>query len=227
MIDGNALEKRSKWLTAVFLLAVLAVSFRTLQFAVFSREKYIRAGEKIALFRGTIPARRGILYDKNRIMLAWNERYFQLYSTLPAGETFQSRHLDRLQEIFPDRLFPADGGGGEPLRYNLNVQEILALEHLIKSGAPLEIRSRTDRIQVSTGNARDALGKVENNLGLDGIEKKYNQALCGKDGAFEVMLDRRRNWIHSSWKLIRAPEHGKNVVLPWSLKEISTGRVKL
>ena len=158
--------------------------------------------------------------------LAWSERHFELWSALPAGEHFLPRQQEKLREIFPDSVFSSVTGSSSVLRLSLTAKEIAALEPLILRGFPVRIRSKTRRLTVNSAEIGKQIGRVRNGVGVSGWEKKYDHLLRGRNGKGQVMLDRRRNWIRSTWKLTASPVHGRNVVVPVTVRQTGKGAGK-
>ena len=200
-----------------FLFSIVAA--RALQTGVISRERFLRAGEKISLKNVTIPAGRGSILDKNNVPLAWSERHFELLSALPAGEHFSSRQQERLREIFPRRVFSTVTGDSSVLCPRLTPREIDALEPLIRRGFPLKIRPRTRRLTVGPAELEKQLGGIKDGVGVSGWEKKYDHLLRGQDGRGRIMLDRRRNWIYSTWQTTVPPVRGRDVIVPVTFRK--------
>lgn len=214
-------------ITGLFFICLLVIMCRALQLAWISRDSFRKKGEKIALRYGKIPARRGELRDKNKLLLAWNERHFELWSTLASGESFSSYQQKVLARKFPERKFPASPDSRTALFFRLTPREVRDLEPLIKNGFPLRIKSKVIRISLKHPEAGTRIGEIRNGTGISGWEKDYNALLQGRDGRYCVLLDRRRNWIPSSWQMLEKPVHGQNVTVPWALnKNTNNGRRK-
>ena len=81
-----------------------------------------------------------------------------------------------------------------------------------------------ERIAVNIPEVREKIGatQLKNGelYGVSGWEKSYDTLLRGTPGKYEVMLDRRRRWIDSSWKLVTPAVPGKDVKVPFRLEEI-------
>ena len=219
MEDPELFYARSRAAIVFFFLLFSVVAARTLQTGVISRERFLRVGEKISLKNVTIPAGRGSILDKNNVPLAWSERHFELLSALPSGEHFSSRQQERLREIFPHRVFSTVTGGSSVLCPRLTPREIDALEPLIRRGFPLKIRPKTRRLTVSSAELEKQLGSVRDGVGISGWERKYDHLLRGQDGRGRIMLDRRRNWIYSTWQTAVSPVRGRDVIVPVTFRK--------
>ena len=80
-------------------------------------------------------------------------------------------------------------------------------------GSRTEIRRMVGQI----GYRRDVM------YGVTGAEKEYDVELSGTPGEYEVMLDRRRNWITGTWKLLVPSIPGEDVKLNVSLRDLLGG----
>lgn len=214
MGEQELFRARSRAATAMFFVFFSIIALRALQLTVISREHFLRAGEKIAQKSGPIAARRGCIMDKNKVPLVWSERHFELWTTLPPGADLTERQRQALQKIFPAETLPILPGNAAPLRFRLTAKEIELIEPLIRRGFPLKIRSKTTRVTVDSPKVRALAGVVKNGSGVSGWERQYDFRLRGRDGAYQVMLDRRRKWIDATWKMTRPPVSGEDVVLP-------------
>ncbi|MBQ7206886.1 MAG: hypothetical protein IJS01_03710 [Lentisphaeria bacterium] len=218
MGEQELFRARSRAAVTMFFIFFSLIALRALQLAVISRERFLRAGEKIALKRGLLAARRGRIMDKNKVPLVWSERHFELWTTLSPGADLTQNQRRTLQKIFPAETLPILPGNAAPLRFRLTEKEIEQIEPLIRRGFPLKIRSKTTRVTVDSPKVRTLAGVVRNGSGVSGWERQYDFRLRGRDGAYQVMLDRRRKWIDATWKMTRPPVAGEDVVLPIELE---------
>ena len=218
MGDLELFRVRSRAAAAIFFVFFSFIALRALQLSVVSRERFLRAGEKIAKKCGPIPARRGSILDKNMVPLVWSERHFELWSTLPPGADLTEHQRQTLQKIFPGETLPVLPGNAAPLRFRLTAKEIEQIEPFIRQGFPLKIRSKTTRVTVGSPKIRTMAGIVKNGVGVSGWERQYDFRLRGRDGGYQVMLDRRRKWIDATWKMTSSPVPGEDVVLPIELE---------
>lgn len=209
---------RSVILFAVLLLWALVALARGFWLAGPASERYIREGEKLARVNGRIPAPRGRILDRDGVVLAWSERYFDLCWQGAAGAPPDGGQLSRLRAVVPEATLPvAETGELELLFRGLSPDRIRQLEPLVKSGGGFRIVQRWERMTVSSVQIRRRLGRVELRegelAGLSGLELEFDSLLRGKAGTFRVLLDRCRNWIPESWELLREPEAGRDIKL--------------
>jgi len=228
ILKPQCFARRLNVMLAVFALWSIAVAARVYLIAGPRREHFIAEGEKIARFEGGLPALRGRIFDRNGVTLAWSERYYDLVSTLPTEYVDEASVRSILKAALPH--LPGSAAPPE-WRRGLDPAELLALEGVIRAGiAPVRIRMREERIAVNSPALRGLLGRCEARdgvlVGVSGLEKKYNDRLTGHPGRFAVLLDRWRNWIPASWKLLRRAVPGGDVTVDLSVGETETGRAR-
>ncbi len=201
----------------LFLWMLLALG-RAYYLAGPGRAKAVAEGERLARAEGRIPAARGRILDRNGVLLAWSERYFDLQSR----EELPEKAVTELLRIVPDIRYGKSHTG--VLKRGLSPDQLVALEGVIRSYPGLRIVSRWERIAISTPAIRRHLGKVEKHggelVGISGLEQQYDARLQGRAGAYRVLLDRYRNWIPDSWELTQRPQAGDDVQLPYTVLEL-------
>ncbi len=196
---------RTLWLFILLGVWALATIAKSFYLAGPARPELMRKAYAIAATTGDIPVHRGTIFDCQHIPLAWDEFRLELRSTAeitPAGR-------EQLDRALGFRVAPPDDRN--LILSDLSPDDVQALQRLIRSGFPVRIVARRERIYAVTGAARQ---KVE------AMESHYDNILAGKPGTFQVMLDRFRNWIPESWHLIDEPVPGQDITLPISLSEL-------
>lgn len=206
-------------LLGVWLLAILAVNFIL---AGPDREKHLEIGRKIALHTGEYHAPRGRLLDRDGTPLAWSEKYFDLIRTVAMPDP----NLDKqLNELLKKPLRPEPRPDGQlVLRRDLSPEEIARLETILQQHLALRIEPRLERISVNSEKLRRRLGAVAvangRQTGISGLELQYDEQLGGRPGRYEVMLDRYRNWVESTWCLTTEAVPGQDVRLDFTINEM-------
>lgn len=206
---------------ALWLGAVEVMHFRL---AGPRRTFYLEAGKKIAMVRDDFYPPRARLLDANRTPLAWSERYFDLIWKEPAAPP--NRLLREIADRSQIPLAPEQDLGGRNwiLRRDLTPEELLQCAAILRQHPALAIHSRLERIAVNIPEVREKLGStrlVNGELqGVSGWEKMYDAQLRGTPGQYEVMLDRRRQWIDSTWQLLKPAVPGKDVQLSIRLEDL-------
>ena len=211
-------------LWCILIWAVLA-SCWLFYYSVFARQKYIELGHKIAVRQGTYYAGRGRILDKNDRVLAWSEKYFDLYLiSLEEDPNIRSMVLRKVAEIMPEAALHRVKDSVFMLKREISPEKIIALEPLLTKFPDLKILSRTERKVVDYAEVRNYIGRVEfkdgNQHGVSGIEKDYDNVLSGLGGIYEVMLDRHKNWVQGTWLLKRRAVPGNDVKLDVSIEDI-------
>ncbi len=197
-------------------------------YSVLHRDKYLALGNRLALREGSYAAPRGRLLDRNGTPLAWTEKYFDLYLVNPQVEQVTHEVLIKeVREVVPDCEPETVDETTWLLKLNLSPLQMVGLERLLRSYPELKIRPRLERIVVDYPEIRKLIGLVvydgEAMKGVSGVEKEYDRELAGTPGRYEVMLDRRRNWIPGTWKLLVSAAAGEDVHLKFSVDEIVGG----
>lgn len=205
-------RRRMNLLLLLFAVWLALAMARAFYFSVPGRAEALQRGEESAKISGVLLAPRGRILDAKGAVLAWSERYFDL-ELLPGG-VLTAEERNELQKLLgPDRL-----SDGEILCPNLTAAEFTALSSLIREkNKKMRISSRIVRMCVSRADLRRILGEcawINGELvGISGIELRYDARLRGSRGQFEVLLDRYRNWIDRSWRLVKNPRPGEDIWL--------------
>lgn len=205
-----------------FAVCTCAVGVRHFQLAGPGREHYLEAGKKIAMVQGVYYPPRARLLDAKRTPLAWSERYFDLVWQEPAAPP--TRLVRRLTAAMKMNIEPEKAMDGKTwiLRRDLTPDELLTAAPILRRHPALAIRSRLERIAVNIPEVREKLGETRDIngclTGISGWEKEYDTILRGTPGKYEVMLDRRRRWIDTTWQLTTHAVPGLDVVLPYHLE---------
>jgi penicillin-binding protein 2 len=162
-IEKSIAKKNIIFLGVAFLSIVFVFGTRLGYLQITKGETYFQRSENNILQPVIIFADRGIVYDRNKAELAWND------NDLSEGE-----------EPVPRRQYRSPG-----------------FSHLLGYvGYP----------------ARDSSGNWWQSefIGKDGLEKQYNYALRGENGAKIIEVDAFRT-IHSE-NIVNTPERGKDLV---------------
>ena len=219
--DGR-MRKRICALAVCFAAWMLLALGRAWYIAVPARDGYMAAGERMARREVTIPASRGSILDADGVELAWSEHFYDLVSTATPRRALSAEEVAALKKILPSL-----DESGEYLRRNLTPGEVMGLEELIRSGVRVRIVVRHERRVVDSPNVRRRVGGVRRERGITrgeaGWEKEFDRELSGSPGRMSVMLDRNRNWIRSSVKVLKPTRDGSDVGVQWTLRELEQG----
>lgn len=216
---GPRISHRIFALSVLFAIWALVALGRAWYIAGPGQARFIAAGEKMARRRVVIPSVRGRILDANGVCLVWSERFYDLQSLTPEGVCLSDEELDALRTVLPEI-----DEERRVLRRNLSPEELLRLEAPLKSGIRARIVSRDERIAVAYPEIRQAAGELRFRdgcwRGASGWEAEFDAELAGSPGSLTVMLDRRRNWIPASVRVLRQPVPGRDVRLRRSLEEL-------
>ncbi|MDD5697288.1 MAG: hypothetical protein PHH77_01610 [Victivallaceae bacterium] len=227
MLDNRAFRKRADLIVlgfAVWGAISIGVFF---YYAVIAREQYIQLGNKLARREITYYPERARILDKNGVVLAWSEKYYDLYYIDILGSPKRTKMiLGEVMELLPNLEEPVSGTVYSVIFRSLQPAQIMALEKTVYRFQELQIMPRIERKAVNYPEIRAYLGQVKSVsgrlLGVSGLEKQYNVTLSGIPGRYRVMLDRNKNWIKDSGELLRPAVPGKELQLPLTLEEIRT-----
>lgn len=217
---------RAKILLALLALWGALASFKLFYYTVYARQKYLRMGSRLAWREGGIPAGRGRILDKNKVPLAWNEKFFDLWLADKVPAYCEKELLMRLKEIFPslgDKTLNLSNTS-KALIKNLTPEQILSLNDLLNAYPFLKIMPRVERRRIDYPEIKRFLGETSQKdgmiTGVSGIEAKFNDKLSGQEGAYIVMLDSKGRWIRGTWTLLKKPEPGSDLTLEKSYGEL-------
>jgi cell division protein FtsI/penicillin-binding protein 2 len=229
MLDRNKFKKQADIIIlclAVWALICIAMFF---YYSVIAKEKYISLGNKIARRELLYYPERSKILDKNGVVLAWSEKYYDLYyNNLTDSPKRIEIIYGRIINIFPYAKKPSPNEIHSILLRAIQPNQILALEKSIYLYQELQITPRVERKVVDYPNVQANVGKVKfvkgQLVGISGLEKLYNKILSGTPGKYKIMLDRNKNWIKNSGKSIKLAMPGKDIQLDFTLEEIRKGK---
>lgn len=220
-------ERRLISLLILLLVWSACASGALLYYSVYARGRYLEAGQRLALRRGDFQATRGRILDRNGVSLAWSERYFDLYILqAKSGGVTPELIIKAVRDVVPDCEVAVISKTSWLLKTALTPSQILNMEPLMRSYPELTIQARTERRTVDYLEIKHEIGEtVDGNgvlVGISGAELTHNSQLSGVPGTYEVMLDRRRNWIPGTWRLVKPVVPGRDVKLEFSIAELIT-----
>lgn len=218
---------RSFVLIFFLVLWVLAALGHLLYFTVIDRANYLELGRKIAWRQGTYPASRGKIFDKNKVVIAWSEKYFDLIMLKDMeGGKREELMRNELSEIL-GKLFPVKREDSTLLKAGLTPENILSIQKIMKNYPELRILPRFERRCVDYPEVKAYIGKVIMQEGVmtgaGGVEQKYNETLTGTDGEYTVMVNKHEEWIRGTWKLVSDAVPGRDVHIDKTIDEIRSG----
>ena len=231
MLDNNKFKKQVNIIILLLMFWAVICIAMFFYYAVLAKDKYIKLGNKLAQRELSYYPERSKILDKNGIILAWSEKYYDLYYYNLTGSPERAKLIyRRIKKIFPKAKEPHKQTVQSVMLRALQPRQILALEKLIYLFQELQIAPRIERKVVNYPNVISKIGQVRfvsgRLVGLNGFEKLYNKVLSGTPGKFRVMLDCNKNWIKNSGRSIIMAVPGKNVQLQLTLEEIRKRRQK-
>lgn len=220
------MRRRIGAVAAVFAALLLLALGRAWYIAIPGRGKYIAAGEEMARREVAIPAFRGSIIDADGVALAWSEHFYDLVSIAPARLPLTNEEVAELKKVIPGMDV-----AGKTLKRNLSPGEVMSLEELIRSGVRVRIIARNERIVIDSPEVRRRVGQVRSVSGtlrgVSGWEKEFDRELSGSPGRMSVMLDRNRNWIRSSVKVLTPMTEGRDIRVDYSLRNSKKGEKEI
>ena len=231
MLDNKKFKKQVDIIILLLMFWAVVCTAMFFYYAVIAKNKYISLGNKLARRELSYYPERSKILDKNGIILAWSEKYYDLYynnlTDSPRRAKLIYKRIKKLSPIAREPHVEAEALHSIMFRA-LQPKQILALEKLIYLFPELQIAPRNERKVVSYPRIKSQIGQVRfisrQLVGINGFEKLYNKVLNGTPGKYRIMLDRNKNWIRNSGKSIKMAVPGKNVRLELTLEEIRKRR---
>lgn len=225
MLDKKSFKKQADIIIlclAAWAVVCIAAFF---YYAVIARTEYISLGNRIASRELLYYPERSRILDKNGVILAWSEKYYDLYYNNLTGSGKRMEVIyEKVKKTLPNIQKPAANEVHAVMLRDLQPRQILALEKAVYLFQELQIQPRIERKVVDYPEIRDYVGKVRFEkgrlIGDSGLEKIYNKVLSGKPGRYRIMLDRNKNWIKNSGKSIKLATPGNDIKLDLTLEEI-------
>jgi len=227
MNDGGSssvgFRKRSRTVLLILLIWGLLVAVHTVWYSWCKRDKLLAESTAIAWREGEIPPVRGRLLTSDFRVLAHTVLSHDLFLENSArGNAILPELKKRLSGLVKE-----NENGKFLLKKSLLPSEITAIQDILRRTPELSVVPRMERIctekrlaerigHVSPPTDRSPLAR-----GLDGWESEHDRELSGRPGSFRVMLDRNGNWVSGTLEVRTPPEHGKDVRLQWSWKELT------
>ena len=200
------MKRRWNWILALLILWSIVALGKAFYLAGPGRSSRIEQAFKMASGRGRIPAQRGTVFDRDKTPVIWDEMRFEL----TAKRDLKPSEIRRINQVLGYNIPRADADS-RLLLSDLSPDDIKALQELIQQGFPIKITCKRERIFAISAHSRSRLEK---------IEAEHLDKLTGTDGSYIVLLDRFRNWIPGSFRLISKPVPGEDVIIKESISEL-------
>jgi len=202
--------------TAGLVVFWLILEAHLFQVQVLQHDLFWQAAQRQYTKRITIPAIRGIIFDRHGNKLVTNSLHYDL-----AADPEMVRDKERLAAVCADAL-------GRPKKYFLNKlnhnNRFQYLARKVPQQRVQKILNLQDRGIIKTENFRrsypyksyaaQVLGFTDtDDRGLSGIELQYDERLRGKDGEAVLQYDGPRKVFYNADKPINPPHNGDNIYL--------------
>lgn len=213
---------RHYFVLGLFLLAVCALSTRVVFLGVTERDFLQQEGDARSIRRESIPALRGVIYDRNGDALAVSTPVYAV-STNPRKADFDQaqfaamskvlqvpqKQLERRVQAHSDKQFVyLKRHAGWDMSRRLDA---LRLPHL-------ELRPEYRRYYPAAEIAAHVTGLTDiDDQGIEGVELAFERNLRGQPGAKIVLKDRRGNSIRDL-DYLAPPRFGQDVSLSIDLR---------
>lgn len=230
MNNMTAVSYKIKTILIFILLCLwgLGAVFYVYKYSVMQRKILLKEARRIAWRESSIPAKRGSILDSNGKVLAHDE--FRIALILeswgkPAKNSAFRKTLKKFDENYnPDpakMTFPA------VIKENLSPEEIVYCRKIFRSYPEVRVTGYFQRIvhpDAVEFVGRTAKNEREETVGISGLEQKYDLELSGRPGRLSVMLDKRKNWIPDTLRILRQPQNGQDYKLSQSIEELCHGK---
>ncbi|MDO4168502.1 MAG: penicillin-binding transpeptidase domain-containing protein [Lachnospiraceae bacterium] len=209
-------KRRLLFVVFLILLLVVLVGGRLVYIMIFQSEKYTKLAKDLHQREREIKAPRGIVYDRNGIVLAGNKAVCSI-SVIHSQITEPEKVIQKLSDILS---IPEN-------EIRKKVETISAREK-IKSNVPKELANEIRDLKLGgvmvdedykryypyNELASTVLGFTgSDNQGIIGLEVTYEKVLKGKNGSILTMTDGKGKEIENAEEERDEPIAGKNLYL--------------
>ena len=209
-------RRRQAWLYVLLLLFGARLAWAFVDIQVLSHSRYVVDAQKQQKKRIEIPPERGIIEDRNGVPLAVNREQYAIY-LVPRHIVDVDHFVERFTEVVPFdeavlRERVAEGGWYLRLVKGITRETVKKLEEAEIDGVGIE--SYQVRHYPYGDLADDLLGRVDvDNVGLEGVELFYDEALRGTPGFTVHQRDALGKEYPNFTYPVQAPVHGQTVQL--------------
>lgn len=209
-------RRRQGWLFLAILLFAARLAWSLIDVQLLSHDAYLEAAQRQQKKRIVIPPERGRIFDRNGVPLALNRERYEIYA-VPRHIPDVDRFVERFAGIVPydeaelrERI--ARGGWYVRLVRGVSRQTVRRLEEAKIDGVGVETYSV--RHYPSGALAAAVLGRVDvDNVGIEGIELQYDEALRGVPGWAIHQRDALGREYPNFTYPVEPPTDGKDVYL--------------
>lgn len=197
-----------------FALGILAILVRSAQLQIGQRDQWTKEAEWRRTERSVLPARRGTLFDRNRVPLAITQEFYHVDVALTqfvdtaAAVRLLARHLD---------VGGAVQRGLKARKRDLYFHGPYTATQVqaLRGVAGVHLTGEYRRFNPSRDLARPIVGGLlpDGTTGGSGLELSLDSMLTGRPGEAVLLKDRNGRRYSSPSRLIREPVAGNDVVL--------------
>lgn len=186
---------RIKLVFACFLIAFLLVVGKAIKVQIIDGEKLIAQSKNQFFRESTVFPRRGMIYDRNGHPLALNIQTYSIF-TIPRNLNSDMSELNQLSSIIPElnierikeRVRSRDRFTWIARKIALSREQVESIESL----TGIHIEAVPKRLYPNGELAAQVLGFVGvDNVGLSGIEHRFDEQLRGRPSIFRYVIDNK------------------------------------
>lgn len=207
---------RIQFLQLLLLLGFLAVVIRSAQVQVVQHERWAGEAEAKRTRLDTLPARRGTIYDRNRVQLANAQDFYRVQIATNEVRDTAAVLRTAVRDLGADRRdLLADFRAGER-RYHFMYGPFTATEvDSIRRLRGVHLTKVYQRAYPSMGLARPVIGQLNDSSGrgVSGLERMLDSILAGLPGQQVALRDRFGRTYESPQRLLVRPVDGLDVIL--------------
>jgi cell division protein FtsI (penicillin-binding protein 3) len=224
----NLVHRRQTWLYVLLFLFGARLAWAFVDIQILSHDTYLEDAQRQQERRIEIPAKRGVIEDRNGVPLAVNREQYAIY-LVPRHIANVDDFVKRFTAIIPYderelRARVAEGGWYLRLVKGVSRETIKRLEEADIDGVGVETYQVRHYPYEELGD--DLLGRVDvDNIGIEGVELYYDEVLRGTPGFTVHQRDALGREYPNFAYPIEAPVDGQTVQLTidLGLQEIVEG----
>ncbi len=215
-----------KWrhymLVAFFAISIAGLLARVAYLSVTERRDFLKQrGEAIAVRTVSIPAHRGVIYDRHRELLAISTPVHSIWidpseTTLSADDLAALGQALKVSPEVLERRIAMSGTRFAYLKRHVSPEIARAIENLGIAG----VRSLSEyrRFYPAAETTAHLVGMTNiDDAGQEGIEYTFDSFLKGKPGSKRVLLDNNRRTVEELG-FLDLPDFGKDITVSLDLR---------
>ncbi len=219
---GTAVKWRHYMLVGFFMISVVGLLSRVAYLSVTERRDFLKQrGEAIAVRTVSIPAHRGVIYDRHRELLAISTPVHSIWidpsETTLSNEQFVA--LGQVLRVSPAALERRVARSGKRFAY-LRRQVSPATDRAVRELDIAGVRSLSEykRFYPAAETTAHVVGMTNiDDIGQEGAEFMFDGLLKGKAGSKRVLLDNNRRTVEELG-IIELPHFGDDITVSLDLR---------